>query len=560
MISPFTYFPGAGRGFQRLVSNCWLLCLFLLSLASVGHAEPSAANNAEVEMGRKIYMEGMRPSGESLKGMRQSSVQVEGATAACETCHRRSGMGSLEGNIVVMPITGRFLFATAENRPLALVDPREAKNVTRAHAPYNDESLGKAIREGINVSGAKMSPLMPQYALTDVEIKAVSSYLKQLSSDLSPGVGESSLRFATIVTPGVDPQKSKVMEDMMRRAFEQRNASQQTYSGRMRSPLDLLPRTLRNWDLTVWVLEGAPETWAAQLAEKYRSEPVFAVISGVSTTTWAPVHNFCQQEKLPCMFPSVALPPVETGYYPLYFSRGVTLEAEVLAKHLRSEDKSVPKRLVQFYRDDEVGRGAAKALTDALKDFDIKIENRALDDKDLAHLKNTLKDISSKDAVMLWLQSADLTAVSKAAPKQVPAVAYVSGFLAAENYSFISKAWKPNVRVVYPYELGAKREKNQQMMKGWLKTWQLPLVDEAFQSEVFFNVLFLTDLSSQMLDNLFRDHLIERAEDMLSFGSNVSAYPFLGLSRGQRFASKGAYIARFGKDGKLGADSEWLVP
>jgi hypothetical protein len=97
-------------------------------------------------------------------------------------------------------------------------------------------------------------------------------------------------------------------------------------------------------------------------------------------------------------------------------------------------------------------------------------------------------------------------------------------------------------------------------LEEWLKTWGLPLVNEAFQAEVFFNLLFLTDLSSQMLDNFYRDYMIERAEDMSSLGSNVSVFPYLSLSRGQRFASKRAYITRFAKDGKLEPVSEWLVP
>ena len=86
---------------------------------------------------------------------------------------------------------------------------------------------------------------------------------------------------------------------------------------------------------------------------------------------------------------------------------------------------------------------------------------------------------------MFWLRPADLSAINKAAPKQPPAVAYVSGFLAADDYGFVTKAWKPYVRVVYPYELGAKRQKNGATTKEWLKTWQLPLVDEVFQTEVF---------------------------------------------------------------------------
>jgi hypothetical protein len=560
MIPQSALFSGTRRGSLWLLSSRWVLFLWLASLVLVARAEPPLANSAEVELGRRIYMEGILPSGEPLKGKRLDSVQVEGAEAACEICHRRSGMGSLEGNIVVTPITGRFLFATDENRPIALVDQRAPKNVTRAHEPYTEASFAKALREGVNVDGRALSPLMPKYDLSDAEIKGVMAYLRQLSAELSPGAGEDTLRFATIVTPGVNPEKVEAMVGMMRTAFTQRNASQETYSGRMRMPIDLIPRTLRNWQLTVWELQGAPDTWEAQLAEKYRKEPVFAVISGLSNTSWTPVHTFCQQQKLPCMLPSIALPPAETAFYPLYYSRGVALEAEVLARHLRNQGKKAPRRLLQVYRDNEVGRGAAQALTEALHDSGVQVESHVLHGQEPSGLKKAMKGLSSKDAVMLWLSPADLSAVNKAAPKYPPAVTYVSGFLAEENYGFASKAWKPHVRVVYPYELGEKRQKTAAALKKWLKTWQLPLVDEAFQAEVFFNLLFLTDLSSQMLDNLYRDYMIERAEDMLSLGSNVSAYPHLSLARGQRFASKGAYIARFATDGKLVADSDWIVP
>ena len=560
MITQSASVPGARREFSWLLSSRWLLLLWLVTLLLVARAEPPVTASAEVELGRRIYIEGILPSGEPLQGKRPDSVEVTGSAAACETCHRRSGMGSLEGNIVITPITGNYLFATEDNRPLALVDPRAAKNLTRARAPYTEESLFKAIREGVNISGRSMSPLMPRYALSDIEIKAVTAYLRQLSTELSPGVGADTLHFATIVTPGVDQKQSEAMVGMMRTIFSQRNAAQQARPGRMRMPIDRIPRTLRNWVLTVWELKGAPETWAAQLTENYRREPVFAVISGVSNGTWEPMHVFCQQEKLPCLFPSVALLPAETAFYPLYYSRGVALEADVLAKHLRDQGKKAPRRLLQVYRDDEVGRGAAQALTEAMGGSEVQVENRELNGQEPSALKAALKSLSSKDAVMLWLRPADLSAFNKAAPKQLPAVAYVSGFLAADDYGFVTKAWESHVRVVYPYELGAKRQKNGATMKEWLKIWQLPLVDEAFQSEVFFNLLFLTDLVSQMLDNLYRDYMVERTEDMLSLGANVSAYPHLSLARGQRFASKGAYIARFSPDGKLVADSEWIVP
>ncbi len=433
-------------------------------------------------------MEGILPSGKPLKGKRANSVEVQGIAAACETCHRRSGMGSLEGNIVVPPITGRFLFANENNRPIALVDPRAPKNVSRAHNTYTQSSLAKAIRKGINVGNRPLSPLMPHYDLSNAEIKALMVYLRQLSAELSPGVGEDTLHFATVVTPDVDPKKQEAMLGMMQKAFTQRNASQEDYSGRMRMPIDLIPRTLRNWQLTVWKLKGAPDTWAGQLAEKYRKEPVFAVISGLSNTTWQPVHFFCQQEKIPCMLPSTTLPATETAFYSLYYSRGVALEGDVLAKYLRDQGKNAPHRIVQVYRDDEVGRGAAKALTEALHDSGIQVESRVLSGQDESALNVAMKDIANEDGLMLWLRPADLSAVGKIMPILPATRTFASGFLAEENYASMPKAWQPQIKIVYPYELGEKRQKNIVALKKWLQSWSLPLVDETFQSVYSFDV------------------------------------------------------------------------
>jgi hypothetical protein len=161
---------------------------------------------------------------------------------------------------------------------------------------------------------------------------------------------------------------------------------------------------------------------------------------------------------------------------------------------------------------------------------------------------------------MLWLGPEALTSLPKPAKKPAPVDYYVSGILAQGKISGISPAWKTSVHTVYPFELGDKRRSNQANLESWLKNWRIPLVDEEFQTEVFFNLLFLTDLTSQMLDNLYRDYLVERAEDMLSVGSNITAYPRLSLAAGQRFASKGAYIAKFAADGKLQPESDWIVP
>jgi hypothetical protein len=154
-----------------------------------------------------------------------------------------------------------------------------------------------------------------------------------------------------------------------------------------------------------------------------------------------------------------------------------------------------------------------------------------------------------------------------------------------------------------------KRELNLAYTRAWLESRKIPVVDEAMQSEVYFALTFLTDTISDMLDNLYRDYLLERAENMIGrreasraeeeardrpnlgyrgrysgnrptgaelpqdqgsmatpvavgHSTSTTIYPRLSLGPGQRYASKGAYIVRFDKaDGdNLIPETDWIVP
>ena len=73
---------------------------------------------------------------------------------------------------------------------------------------------------------------------------------------------------------------------------------------------------------------------------------MFAVISGLGGGDWSPVHDVCEREALPCLFPNVDAPPpqAEHDFYSTYFSRGVLLEAEVIggnSEKVRNSGKAV---------------------------------------------------------------------------------------------------------------------------------------------------------------------------------------------------------------------------
>ena len=79
------------------------------------------------------------------------------------------------------------------------------------------------------------------------------------------------------------------------------------------------------------------------------------MISGIGGKTWEPVHRFCESESLPCLLPNVDLPVVaEKDFYSVYFSRGVLLEADVIAHRLSSAAGSPsPRRILEVFRSGE---------------------------------------------------------------------------------------------------------------------------------------------------------------------------------------------------------------
>jgi hypothetical protein len=319
--------------------------------------------------------------------------------------------------------------------------------------------------------------------------------------------------------------------------------------------------------LHVWQLQGEPDTWEQQLHVHLMAEPVYAVISGLGGKTWAPVHRFCQSEQLPCLLPNVDLPVVaENDFYPVYFSRGVLLDADLMAKELfanTSEQRPRVRRLVQVFRRSDVGEAASNALMLHAKAAGIVVENHVLQDhasNDASAFEMALRGLGNDDALALWLRPADLQAL----PKNVPELArvLVSGTMGGLEQAPLPVNWRSAARIAYPVDLPDLRRVRMNFPLNWFKIKHIALVDERLQTDTYVACGVLAETLTDMLDSFVRDYLVERLEGMVSHRLVNGYYPRLGLASGQRFASKGGYIARFaGSDGVgILADGDWLVP
>jgi hypothetical protein len=546
----------------RWAGAAGLLCLSLAGTAISAVDEPLA------KAGESIYRRGVLPSGAALEGNRQSSgLGLRGAAAACVNCHRRSGLGSTEGVVTVPPIIGQYLFHSRE----ATSDEAALHYVESVHGnrdPYTDATLARAIRAGLDSQGRPLGELMPRFALDDADMAALIRYLKILGARGVPGVTGTLLHFATVITPEADPVKRRGMLDVLTQYFSDKNAFPFGPSPQMRtSGKTMYSKSMyvanRHWQLHVWELDGPPESWREQLEREFARQPVMAVLSGLGGSHWQPVHDFCEHEQVPCLFPNVEVPFVAEGdFYSLYFSKGVLLEAGLIARQIDESFKGRPaSRVLQLYRTGDSGEAAAKVLADALQGSGIDVRNHPLAaGKPSAGLHDVLRAASSTDAVVLWLRPADLAALGDSPP--AGAVAFMSGLMGGLERSPLPPAWRERTHIAYPFDLPERRVVRVDYPLGWFSFRHIPVVAEQMQADTYLACGVLAETLNHMADVTDPDYLVERIQEILDHRILTGYYPRLTLASGQSLASKGGYLVKFADPTgvRVKPESDWMVP
>jgi cytochrome c553 len=547
--------------------NIWRVATCCL-LWGLGASTGWAAGETPASAGEAIYLRGVLSSGAPLQAARSdSSARTEGAAAACVKCHRRSGLGMKEGPLLIPPITGQFLFhslhAKSDEAQLPYVE-----NARSNREGYTDATLARVIRQGIDSDGKTLGYLMPRYDLSDADLTALIAYLKSLDRSSIPGVTDKVLHFATIITPDADPVKRRGMLDVMEHYFADKNTFPFPPSPPMRSSgHTLYSKSMymaqRRWQLHVWQLTGPAATWTKQLEHDFAAEPVMAAISGLGGSNWAPVHQFCEHARLPCLFPNAEVPVVaDQDFYTLYFSRGVLLEADLIADRIRTpvEGRSVTS-VLQIYRAGDSGEAAARAVATMLKAGGISVRSHVLAAGSTGqHLSEAVRAASAADTLVLWLRAPDIAALGE--PPATQGTVYMSGLMGGLEHMPLPARWHSRTRIAYPFDLPDRSRVRVNLPLEWFTIRHVPVVAEQVQLDTYLACGVLAESVGHMADVFVPEYLVERAEEMLEHRLMTGAYPRLALSEGERFASKGGYMVQFADSAgtQLIADRDWTVP
>ncbi len=554
-----------GAGAQCSASRSLLAAATLIVSVAAGPAVGAGDGPALAAAGKAIYREGLLPTGGQLEGHRASGANLEGRAAACENCHRRSGLGYVEGDILIPPITEKYLYRRGATNARDLTMTHLVGVAPRTGA-YDDASLARLIRTGVRPDGRTLNPVMPRYALDTASMSALLDYLKTLGNRPPRGVSATTLDFATIVTPDADPVTKDAMLTVLRRFFAGQNRLIAAEIRPMHASREIMYRVTRRWRLHVWQLSGPAQDWDRELRDHLAAQPVFAVISGLGGRDWAPVHRFCERERVPCLLPNIDLPVVaERDFYPVYYSRGVLLEADLIAARLVAPGVSRPRRLVEIYRRGDIGGAAAAALARQATKSGIVVERQELpatpagSDGGAERLRAIVAGIGRHEALVLWLRGRDLATLRGAPP--TPQV-YFSGLMGGLETAPLPARWRAAALETYPMDTPELRRVRMDFPLGWLHVQNIPVTAERVQTDTYYSCVILAEALGHMLDSFVPEYLVERLEMTLSTRVVNGYYPRLGLAPGQRFASKGGYLVHRSDaaPGGVVAASAWLTP
>ena len=500
--------------------------------------------------GQRLYLEGLGVSGKAIRATVQGDVPLSGTQVTCQSCHGRSGMGTIESGRIPPAIAGPWLFA-----------PDIRTRTQRQRPAYTAKTLARAVRDGIDAAGKPLAPLMPRFQLGDRDLAALTAYLRQLGATLSPGSDTHSLRVATVIAGDVDPVLERAELDVIKTYIDARNRGgpQRLRGGHF--PHDE-KEVFREWSYDIWRVSGPPQSWPAQIEKLYSKRPVFALIGGLSSGSWQPVHDFCKAQKMPCILPDIDLPPDDVSdFYSFYYSRGLLLEADIIASAIKS--KNLGANVLTIVDSGNVGAvAAATELEQALKKIGTQVHTldlRTNPDWTLAKAGN------NTSAIVLWLNDEGLQQLGKGSASEGPPLFMSATLLAANSDGRDGKGTygdklpatlRSRAQVVQLTALPNEHDPALLRYRAWARVQKVKVQEERHQALAYFACMVFAEGVKHTGLYLSRDYVL----DLLNHSSKLTAYLPLytrgGITPWQRVLSRGGYLVDLSGHSK----PTWIVP
>jgi ABC-type branched-subunit amino acid transport system substrate-binding protein/cytochrome c553 len=279
----------------------------------LGAAAVAAPLSAEEQAGRKIFEEGLSPSGGAISArVGSSAFDVPGSAVPCANCHGPDGQGRPEGVVVPPNIQWSELTKSYGH----------VHTKGRKHPAFDETSFRKAVSFGVDPAGNDLDLAMPRYTMSERDLRSLTAYLKKLEFQFDPGVSARHLRIGTVLpASGRFGETGQAVRGMLESYFDGINRKGGIYG--------------RDIELVVADYGEDADAAYANAWEMVRDKDVFALLAPFSAGWEGQLGRIASESRIPVIGP-ITLFPEDTrasNQQIFHLLAGVAELAQVLAQY-----------------------------------------------------------------------------------------------------------------------------------------------------------------------------------------------------------------------------------
>jgi ABC-type branched-subunit amino acid transport system substrate-binding protein len=519
---------GAARAARA--ARCWL--------AAVGCAAAGLALAADVApltpqelAGQHIFLKAESPSGAQISGrVGESQTEVFGQAMACGNCHGEDGRGRAEGGIEPPNILWSEL-----TKPYGHLHTHGGG---RKHGPFNEASLKRALVQGVDPDGNRLDPAMPRFLISEKDFQSLLAYLKRLEQVRDPGVGDTTLRIATLLPPALRSPGNlgdlgalgESLQQLLSGYFNALNSTGGIHGRRLELVAQRLP---------------ADPAAARDTMKQVLGSGVFALVAPFASGMEAELSAQAREAQVPVLGPLTLFPEDVLASNPQVFHllAGVPELAQALGHHGLESLKLAEQPLVLLHPDTEGGRAVLQVVRDALAKRGLKQLRALAYTPGASDVKALATQVQAAQAAALMPLGIGL---------DIPGLArelhqrdhwsrwLVPGPLATRDITVLPTDFKGSVTLAYPSAPGDLRPEALVTLNQWLPPRPEGRPPHAMQVATYSAAQLLAEGLRRTGRDLSRRKLLAQLEQVQSFETGLM--PRLSYNADRRIGAMGAYL------------------
>lgn len=296
--------PGFRNGFFAVAAGVVL---------AFGSTQALALSDAE-KRGKQIYMRGTSDSGSEITALvGREGVALPASAVPCASCHGPDGRGRPEGGVIPPDIRWSELTKVYGHVH------EEGRRQGRRHPAFDEESLARVIRTGVDPGDNRLDQSMPMYQMPEGDVADLIAYLKRLETDFDPGLSADRIQVGTLLPlSGSRGEVGQAMAQVLHAHFQEVNKAGGIFGRRL--------------ELLAIPFGADAESTLANLRQALRNEGIFALVGAYTVGLDEAVLDLLREEEVPLVGPFTLDPGDEISNAAVfYLYSGFDEQARVLA-------------------------------------------------------------------------------------------------------------------------------------------------------------------------------------------------------------------------------------